>query len=220
LKGTTVFSTIAQKVLVGLSGLLLCGFLVVHLAGNLLIYSQAGNYEAYNHYAHAIHASPLLVVAEIVLLVLFLAHIVLTINLVLKNRASRPQGYAVKRSKRGRSRVTAHNVMHWTGFVVLAFILLHLADLRFGLRFPEQPGVEPAERALHVLHDPFSASLYTAGSLLLGYHLYHGFQSAFETIGASSPRAIPTIRFVGAVFATIVALGFASFPVWVNLFSK
>ena len=216
-----IFSTtIVQKVVVGLSGLLLCGFLIVHLLGNLLLYSRAGDYQAYNDYAHAIHANPLLPVAEIVLLILFLAHVILTIALVLRNRKARPQGYAVKRSKRGKSAVVAHNVMHWTGFVVLAFILLHLLDFRFGVRYADDPAMPRAHRALMVLHDPLSASLYTIGSLLLGYHLYHGINSAFETLGAGNSRVTPYVRGLGATFALIVAVGFASFPIWVNVFLR
>ena len=216
-----IFSTtIAQKVLVGLSGLMLCGFLVVHLVGNLLIYSPADDYKVYNDYAHAIHTNPLLPAFEIVLLALFLTHVALSIATVVRNRMARPQAYAVKRSKRGKSRLTAHNVMHWTGLVVLAFVLLHLLDFRFAVRYPEQPGVTPAHRALLILHDPLSASLYTVGSLLLGYHLYHGFQSAFETLGAANPRVTPFVRRAGAVFALVVAVGFASFPIWVNLFAR
>ena len=213
-------TTVAQKILVGLSGLLLCGFLVAHLAGNFLIYSPADDYKAYNDYAHALHASPLLPIAEIGLLVVFLAHVILTIVMIVKNRQARPEGYAVKRSKRGRSAVTAHNVMHWTGFVVLGFVVLHLMDFRFRLRFPEQPGVAPAQRAIQILHDPVTASVYTLGSLLLGYHLYHGLESAFESLGASNERLRPKLRLASLVFAVVVAVGFASFPVWANVFMK
>jgi succinate dehydrogenase / fumarate reductase cytochrome b subunit len=220
LKVNTISTTIAQKLVVGLSGLLLIGFLVVHLAGNFLIYSREGDYRAYNEYAHAIHSNPLLPVAEIALLALFLVHVALTVVLVLKNRRARPQGYEVKRSKRGKSALVAHNVMHWTGFVVLAFVVLHLADFRFGLRYPDQPGQSPAHRALMILHDPLSATLYTVGSLLLGYHLYHGFQSGFQTLGLSNPRTIGALRLLGTVLAVVLAAGFASFPVWVNFFSK
>lgn len=220
MKGNSVTTTIGYKLIVGLSGLLLCGFLVVHLTGNFLIYSSAGDYEAYNHYAHALHSLALLPIAEVGLLVLFLVHVLLTIHLVMRNRASRPEGYEVKRSKRGAAALTAHNVMHWSGFIVLAFILLHLADFRFALRHPMVEGQSPAHRALEILHDPLTASVYTIGSLLLGYHLYHGFQSAFQTLGATNPRVQPAIRIVGAIFAIVVGLGFASFPVWVNLFSK
>ena len=213
-------STIVQKVVIGLSGLALCGFLVAHLAGNLLIYLPEGNYEAYNEYAHALHANPLLPVAEIVLYIFFLAHIAITIRAVLANRAARPDGYAVKRSKRGKSAVTPHNVMHITGLVVLAFLVLHLLDLRFDVRFPASAYAEPSDRALAVLKDPLSAGLYTVGSLLLGYHLWHGFQSGFQTLGAQHPRVTPALKTLGIVFAIVVAVGFASFPVWGFFFSR
>lgn len=220
MKANLLTTTIAQKIIVGLSGLLLCGFLIVHLAGNLLIYLPSGNYAAYNAYAHAIHANALLPVAEIGLLVLFLMHIALTLHLVFKNRSARPHGYAVKRSKRGKTAVSAQNVMHWTGVVVLAFLILHMLDVRFGVRFPEEAGVLPSQRILQVLHDPLSATLYTLGSLLLGYHLYHGFRSGFETLGAANRKITPYLDRIGLVFAVIVALGFASFPLWANFILK
>jgi succinate dehydrogenase / fumarate reductase cytochrome b subunit len=213
-------TTVAQKILVGVTGLLLCGFLVAHLAGNFLIYAPAESYKAYNDYAHAIHANPVLPVLEIGLLAVFLAHVALTIWMVIQNRQARPQGYAVKRSKRGRGALTAHNVMHWTGLVVLGFVVLHLLDFRFRVRFPEQPGVSPAERAIHILHDPLSAAVYTVGSLLLGYHLYHGLKSGFESLGASNERLRPRLRLASVAFAVIIAVGFASFPVWAQLFMK
>jgi succinate dehydrogenase / fumarate reductase cytochrome b subunit len=198
---------------------MLCGFLVAHLAGNMLFYVPDG-YASYNDYAHAIHANPLLPVAEIVLYALFIAHIVYTIRIVLANRAARPQGYAVKRSKRGKSALTPHNVMHVSGLIVLAFLVLHLLDLRFDVRFPAEAYATPAARALAVLADPLSATLYTIGSLLLGYHLWHGFRSGFQTIGANHPRVNNAIKLLGIVFAITIALGFASFPVWGLLFLR
>lgn len=215
-----IYSTIAHKVTIGVSGLLLCGFLATHLLGNLLIYAPADNFKAYNDYAHALHANPLLPIAEIGLLVLFVAHILITTLTVVRNSQARPVRYAVKRSKRGKTAAAAHNIMHLTGVVVLAFIVLHILDMRLGIRFPEVDGVSPAERALQVLHDPLSASLYTLGSLLLGYHVFHGFSSSFQTLGFNHPKYLPLVRRVGVAFAAIVALGFASFPIWANFIRK
>ena len=212
--------TVEAVSVVGAGDVLVAQFIVAHLAGNFLIYVPADDYKAYNDYAHAIHANPALPALEIGLLVVFLAHVVLTIAMVVQNRKARPQGYAVKRSKRGRSGATAHNVMHWTGFVVLGFVVLHLMDFRFRVRFPEQPGVSPAERAIHILLDPVSGTVYTVGSLLLGYHLYHGLKSAFESLGASNERLRPRLRVASIAFAVIIAVGFASFPVWAQLFMK
>lgn len=220
MNGKVATTSVAHKIIVGLSGLLLCGFLVAHLAGNFLIYLPADGYKAYNDYAHGLHSLSVLPVVEIGLLAVFLGHVVYAFVTWSRNRGARPQKYAVQRSKRGATGVSAQNVMQWSGIVVLAFILLHLVDMRFGLRFPERPGVTPAERALAVLHDPLSASVYFVGSLLLGYHLFHGFQSAFQSLGFASERMLPKLRVVGILFAALVAVGFASFPFWANVILK
>lgn len=220
MKGKVATTSVAHKIIVGLTGLLLCGFLVAHLIGNFLIYLPANGYKAYNDYAHALHAMALLPIIEIGLLAVFLGHVVYALVTWARNRGARPDSYAVKRSKRGATAVSAQNIMQWSGIVVLAFILLHLVDMRFGIRFPEQQFVTPADRALAVLHDPLSAGVYFVGSLLLGYHLFHGFQSAFQSLGLASERALPKIRMVGILFAAIVAVGFASFPFWANVILK
>ena len=219
MKGNSALSSVAQKLVIGISGLLLCGFVAAHLAGNLLLYITDGNYKAFNEYAKNLHDFALLPVIEIGLLVLFLVHIVLTLWMQLQSSKARPEGYAVKKSKQGRGAVAAQNIMHLSGLVVLAFILLHLADLRFGLRFNED-GLSPAQTVLQVLRDPVSAMFYTIGPLLLGYHLFHGFQSSFQSLGLGGDRFMRIVKIVGAVFAVVVAVGFASLPIWVTLLRK
>ena len=216
MKVKLAYTTIAQKLVVGLSGLLLVGFLITHLAGNMLLYSSSGDHKLYNDYAHVLHSNPLLPVAEYTLLAIFLAHIVISLTLVVRNRRARPQGYAVKQSKRGKSAVTAHNIMHVTGLIVLAFILLHLLDFQTSVTHPHLDGELPAQRTIEILRSPLSASVYTLGVLLLGYHLYHGIQSGFQTLGASNPKVTPYIRALGVFLAVVFALGFASFPIWAN----
>jgi succinate dehydrogenase / fumarate reductase cytochrome b subunit len=219
LKGNPVFSSVAQKIVIGVTGLLLCGFVAAHLAGNLLLYSTDGNYKAFNEYAKNLHDISVLPVIEIGLLVLFLVHVVVTLWMQLKGSQARPEGYAVKKSKQGRGSIAAQNVMHLSGLIVLAFVLLHLADLRFDLRFNAE-GLSPAQTVLQVLRDPVSAMFYTIGPLLLGYHLFHGFQSSFQSMGIGGERFMKTIKIVGIVFAVVVAIGFASLPVWVTLLEK
>jgi succinate dehydrogenase / fumarate reductase cytochrome b subunit len=141
----------------------------------------------------------------------------LTLHLHAKNKAARPESYEVRKSKRGHLATTASNIMHVSGLIVLAFVVLHLIDFRFDLRMPGPVGEEPAERTLRVLHDPITASVYVIGSLLLGYHLLHGFLSAFQSLGVEHPRAVRAARVAGIAFAALVAVGFASFPLWANL---
>lgn len=205
-------SSLGRKWVMGLTGLLLIGFTVIHLAGNLLLYVGFSNY---NHYAHSLHSRPALVLfAEIGLMVLFLSHIFIAIQLTGKNRRSRPQHYALTRSKQTRSKASPSAVMFISGAVILGFVLLHLSDFRFEIRHPGSAGEEPADKALRLLQDPISGVVYFVGSLLLGWHLLHGFQSVFQTFGLTHPKYTPWIKKFGVVLAIILGLGFASFPVW------
>lgn len=210
------FSTsIGKKIIMALTGLALCGFLIVHLGGNLLLYVGP---EEYNHYAHALHAQKILLpVAEIGLLVLFLGHILLAFKTNSENIASRPIDYAMKQSKmeEGALGAPASSVMYATGIVVLLFLLLHLADFKFELRHTgEIKNLEPFAKARVLLGDWITLLVYLVGSAVLGYHVLHGFQSAFQTLGCSHPRYTPMIKFLSFVFAVIVAVGFGSFPLW------
>ena len=207
-------STIGLKVLVGLTGLFLCGFLVTHLAGNLLLYKSA---EDYDHYADALHANPLLPFAEVGLFAAFVVHIALTILLVVRTRRARPAGYAALRSKQGKPRFSPSKTMAISGVIVLVFLALHLIDFRFGLRLPGPTGEGEFDRTLRILQHPVTLVTYTIGSLLVGYHVNHGFQSAFQSLGANHPKFSPLIKRAGLIFSVAVALGFASFPIWANV---
>lgn len=214
---TVLKSSLGKKFVMAITGLLLCGFLVVHLAGNLLLYVSP---EAYNNYAHSLHKQEwLILVAEVGLLVLFLAHVFLAVSTTRMNWAARGKGYAMKESKRQDRIIPAENWMFTSGAVVLGFILLHLADFRFGVRLPApSPTEEPFDKALRILKDPVSAAVYTVGCFILGLHLWHGFSSALQTIGLNHPRYWKLIRCVGIIFAVVIAAGFISFPVvWANL---
>ncbi len=208
-------SSIGRKFVMGLTGLLLIGFVIVHLAGNLLLYVGI---EDYNNYAHALHSKPgLVLVAEIGLLALFLAHILIAVGITRENRAARPEGYQMRRSKQNRTAATPSALMFVSGAILLGFILLHLADFRFHLRNPGPDGEEPFAKALRLLQDPVSAGVYFVGSLFLGWHLVHGFQSVFQTLGWNHPKYTPLIKKAGVALAVVLALGFASFPVWAML---
>ncbi len=208
----TLGSTLGQKLLMAITGLGLILFVIGHLTGNLLLYLGM---DAYNEYAYALHANEnLLHVVEIGLLLLFVGHIYFAIKVSREHRKARPQGYAMRRSKQNRSPLYASNIMLFSGLIILGFVLLHLADLRFNLRHTVGPGVEPATHTLLVLQDPISGTVYFLGSLFLGYHLWHAFESLFQTFGWNHPRYTPWIKRLGILLAIILGVGFASFPVW------
>jgi len=212
-------SSIGKKFVMGITGLLLSGFLVAHLAGNLLLYVGP---DAYNHYAHALHEQKiLLAVAEVGLFVLFLAHLTIATVTTKENKSARKQEYTVKETKQKAPLLAffPHNWMWITGVIVLGFVLLHLADFRLGLRNPGPEGEEPFDKAVRLLHDPITFVGYIAGVFVLGLHLSHGFSSAFQSLGLSHPKYNKFISCAGTAFAIIVAVGFASFPIWAVLFN-
>ena len=211
-------SSIGQKFVMGLTGLLLCGFLVTHLAGNLLLFAGA---EPFNHYAHALHSQwELLAVAEFGLVVLFLAHVYLAVTTTIGNYRARRDFYVLKQSKVPGRIIGANSWMFASGSVVLGFVILHLIDLRLGLRsslhyLPEENLEAPFNNTLAALSDPISRVVYFVGAIVLGVHLSHGFASAFQSLGLNHPKYTPLIKIIGKIFGVIIAVGFASIVVFV-----
>jgi len=209
---------VGQKVGMAVSGLLLCGFLVVHLAGNLLLYKSD---EAYNTYAETLHKQPWLEVAETGLFLLLFTHIGLGFRTHFGNRSARDVGYARKQTKKTNSVLIfdPSTLMFPTGLVVLLFLALHMIDMKLQLN----PSVDyaaaatAAGQARAVLQTGLSAVVYILGSLCLGVHLTHGVSSAFQSLGIEHPKYNLAIRVISVVFGAIIALGFVSFPITVNL---
>lgn len=204
----------------GVTGLLLCGFLVGHLAGNLLLF--AGQHE-FDKYAAWIHNNELTPLAELGLLVLFLAHVYLAFVTTLENREARKVAYARKESKIPERSLAfpPSNWMFLSGSIVLLFVLLHLADLRMGVRpdiaYPEWNEEAPPMYVMtvRVLSNPVSRVIYILGTIFLGFHLSHGFSSAFQSLGLSHPKYTPLIKSIGILFAVVIGAGFAALPVLV-----
>ncbi|MCB1214423.1 MAG: succinate dehydrogenase cytochrome b subunit [Deltaproteobacteria bacterium] len=204
-------SKIGQKILVAITALGLVFFSIIHLAGNLLLYVGK---DAYNTYAHTLHSNPrLLLVVEIGLLITFALHIIIAINLSRQNRQARKNKYAVQASKQGRTPITPSLWMPFSGIIILGFLLLHVSEFTFKLRHPTE-GMEPFARTWFILKDPISAIVYMIGSLFVGFHLWHGFQSIFQSLGLRHRSFTPIIEKIGMALAVFLALGFVSFPFW------
>jgi succinate dehydrogenase / fumarate reductase cytochrome b subunit len=206
---------VGKKFVMGITGLLLCGFLVAHLAGNLLLYVGP---DAYNRYAHGLHSqAALLFVAEIILYFLFISHIYLAFHTTAENRAARGHRYEVRRSKLDAAPRTTSSPLHpeaWmfiSGAIVLFFLIVHLAQFAWEIWLPGPPGEEPFAKAIRILRDNVTAVIYLVGVVILGIHLWHGFSSAFQSLGITHPRYEGLIKWAGVAFATVMGLGFASF---------
>ena len=207
-------STIGQKALVGITGLALIGFLVTHLAGNLFMYAgdEGASFNAYSKGLHDLGV--LLYIAEIVLLTLFVTHIALVARLVMKQRKAGGAGrYAVARSKRdeGALQAKSSKMMTLTGSILLVFLVVHIWDFRLQL----EPGDNLFEMVRSALKEPWRVVLYVAGSFTVGWHIFHGFQSAFRSLGLNHSALTPGLSKVGSLLAVLFGLGFASFPLWI-----
>jgi succinate dehydrogenase / fumarate reductase, cytochrome b subunit len=210
-------SSVGTKLLIGLTGLLLFAYLLLHLAGNLLVF--AGR-DIFNKYAHALVSNPLVIPAEIGLIGVFLLHIYKTVGMWLRNRAARPVAYEKKAWAGHTSRKSvASTTMIWTGLVTLFFVGVHLQQFKFGAWY--EIG-DPAIRDLYrteteVFRSPLWVGAYVFCMVLVGLHLRHGIASAFQSLGADHPIYTKRIVAVGTIVAVAIAAGFAVIPVWVYL---
>lgn len=204
-------SSLGRKYVMAVSGLGLVLFLVVHLAGNLTLF--LGN-DLFNAYAHALESNPLLPLLEAGLAAVFLVHIALAVWLIVQNRAARRAKYHAELGMGGTvGQSFASATMAITGPIVLVFLLIHIYDFRISKLFVDE-GYDLAVAIRERLASPLGAAIYFIGVLALGVHLWHGFQSAFQTLGLSHPRARLVILWLGRGLAVALFLGFASFPFW------
>jgi len=214
---TTVLSTsVGRKFVMGLTGLFLCLFLVIHLAGNLLLYVGP---EAYDRYAHTLHEQQaFLVFSQILLYSAFFLHLYLAFTLSTSNVMSRFKSYKTKVSKRDdrmiASVVAPEAWMFRSGAIVLLFLIVHLIDFKFEIGWAIlESETSPYAKAGVILRDVWRAVIYLLGSVVLGVHVSHGFASAFQSLGVSHPKYTPCIKWCSIAFGWIIAIGFASFPI-------
>ncbi|MBI1747788.1 MAG: succinate dehydrogenase cytochrome b subunit [Acidobacteria bacterium] len=217
------WSSIGKKFLMGFTGLLLAAFVTLHLLGNLTILLGKG--EAFNQYAHALERMQWLVVAmEIGLAAVFLIHIVAAVFFVLGNRTARPLSYQKVATAGNPSRKSASSAtMIYTGVLLLAFTVSHLKTFKFGPGMAQGYAVQLHGETVRDLYrlvvEIFSNKWYVIGyvvaMILLGFHLRHGFWSAFQSLGVYHPRFTPAIRALGVSLAVALAFGFVFLPLWV-----
>lgn len=211
----TFSSSIGKKYLVAASGLALVGFLIVHLAGNLTLFADADG-SAFDAYAHALEANPLLPLAEIALAGLFAGHIALAITVSMQNREATTQRYRV-RTTLGRA-TPASRSMIVTGILLLVFLVIHLWDFRIQAMFNGWTDGTLAGMVKTRLSSPIGMVIYSVGSILVGVHLSHGIRSTFQSLGVHHPRFQPLLRNGGIALAVLLGLGFLSFPIVVFFF--
>lgn len=196
------------------AGVFLMLFLVTHLATNLLLLKPDGG-DAFKEAVIFLLDNPAIKIMEYVLFAGFIVHIIIGIIIEIRNRRSRPVGYYVA----GKSGTSAFSkFMIHTGVVVLFFLILHLYHFFFvkvGLRDVYAPAANSTDfyaMVMHVFQNPFIVAIYVVSVIILGLHLKHAFQSAFQTFGLNHTKYTPAIKAVGVVYAVLITLGFAAIP--------
>lgn len=223
---TFITSSIGQKIIMSLTGLFLIIFLVVHLAGNLqLIQNDEGR--SFNVYAHFMTTNPLIKFTSYGLYFFILLHAVQGILLAKKNRDARGSvRYAVTSNK---NVSWASKQMALLGTLIFVFLVIHMGDFWYQMKFTnnlsmqEYDGVDYAVKDLYAkvsvtFKQPWFVVLYVVSMVVLAFHLLHGFQSAFQTLGINHNKYTPVIKFIGKVYAIVIPTAFAVIPLYFYFF--
>lgn len=219
-------TSIGRKFLMSISGLFLMVFLIVHLSVNLLlIFDDSG--ELFNQGAHFMVTNPAIRIMEPILALGFVIHIIWSFFISLQNMKARPIGY--NKLNNSKSSAWASRNMLVLGALVLVFLVMHIMDFYWKIRYTGSPSLSPVdvggtemENTYALVAGLFKSSLvyciiYIVGAALLGFHLGHGFWSSFQTIGLANKVWLKRLQFVGQIFAILIAVGFSIIPLYFQI---
>jgi succinate dehydrogenase / fumarate reductase cytochrome b subunit len=207
-------STNGKKVVMAVTGLMMFGFVVGHMLGNLQMYESPEHINAYGHFLHSL--GELLWLERGIILLAIALHITATIQLALRSKAARPIGYSRKQAINSSY---ASRTMYWSGPIVLAFIILHLLQFTAGYLHPQAqfvPG-DVYHNVVSGFHVWWVSAWYIFAISLLGLHLSHGLWSMFQSVGLAHPRISPLLKIAAKSIAFIIVLGYISIPISVLL---
>jgi len=210
-------SSVGRKIVMAITGLMLLGFLIIHLCGNSLIY-----FGWINAYGERLHSMPPLVWGfRLFMLGVFILHVFFGIQLTLENNSARPQAYAVKKNLRASF---SGRTMIWTGLLIVAFLIYHLLHFTARMTNPEiSTGIDAMGRldvfkmVVLSFNNLAISGTYIAAMIILALHLTHGIQSFVQTFGLNNDKTIPVVEKVGTGAAFILFLGYAAIPIVIIL---
>lgn len=206
-------SSLGKKVVMAVTGLLMVGFVLGHMVGNLQLFVGP---ERLNAYAHLLHGplAELVWGARVVLLGAVVLHATAAWQLARRAEAARPVDYA---GRVPQVSTLASRTMRWGGVLLAAFIVFHLLHFTTGQAHPEFVQGDVYRNVIVGFRQPAAAIFYLLAMAGLGLHLYHGIWSSPRTLGLTPPTPAPLHRRVALVIAVVVAVGFAAVPLAVML---
>lgn len=209
-------STVAMKALMAVSGLIMIGYLLAHMYGNLKVFAGA---DAFNEYAHHLRTlgqpilpyEGLLWIIRVVLVAAVVAHAISAVSLW--RRSNRARGgskrYYSKQARSGVQRSYASFTLRWGGIIILLFVIYHLLHLTFNAIHPGGAAPDPYGRVVNGFQIVWVVLAYTVALLAVGFHLRHGTWSALTTLGANtSAAARRRLNILAYVVAGLVTVGF------------
>lgn len=217
-----LISGIGRKVIMSLTGLFLILFLVIHLLGNLqLLYDDGG--DAFNIYSHFMAENPLIQLVSKANFFFILLHAFVSYTLMAKNRKARPIGYKVSAGAATSS--WSSRSMSLLGTLIFIFLIVHLKGFWFEFKYGTVSttvidGIEMHDSYKWVIEayaNPILSSFYIISMIVLGFHLWHGFASAFQSLGINHLKYTGFIQFLGKVYAISIPALFAIIPIWIYL---
>jgi succinate dehydrogenase / fumarate reductase cytochrome b subunit len=208
-------SSVGKKLIMGLTGLFLSIFLIEHLAANLLAIKSK---ESFNEFCEFMAGTTNLInitirFVEVGLFLIIIYHITNGIRLWFHNKAARAQGYAV--SKPGASSSFFSRFMIQSGSIIFIFLVIHLRTFFFPSRFDlnSVAHADMHQSLVNAFVDPVYSGFYIFALILLSFHLIHGVQSAFQTLGIRN-KYTPFLKGLGIAFSVLMCLGFAVVPIY------
>jgi succinate dehydrogenase / fumarate reductase cytochrome b subunit len=198
--------SIGKKYIMGISGLGLCVFALVHLSGNFLLLKGQAQFNAYADILH--NKIPGFVAVELGLAACFILHMWMGISLAFQNRKARPQAYAVKKSN---TSTLGSLTMAYTGTYFILFLIIHLLNIKFAI-LPKpvvDPSLDKFTVTAMVLAEPMWSLFYVVSSVILGIHLSHGFYSAFQSLGLANEKTTKTLLLSARIYGVVIAVGYS-----------
>lgn len=208
-------STVGKKTIMAVSGLIMLGYLAVHMLGNLKIFFGPGEFDHYAHWLRTLgepflHHEWALWIVRLVLVAAVVLHAVSAYQLSRRDIRARPVGYAHKRRRAS----YATRTMRWGGTILALFIVWHILDLTTGTVHSGgfQAG-HPYQNVVDTFSTWYGNVIYIVAMLAMGLHVQHGFWSAAQTLGVGSAARDRILKTLAVVFAVVLTAGFVSVPI-------
>lgn len=211
-------STVGRKIVNGLTGVLLCIYILAHMVANTLIIFNPMGFNLYAHFLMSLGV--LLIIIEILLVLVFVFHAITAISVWWSKQRARPENYHTVKSAGGPSRKTFSSMtMIYGGVLMVAFLVWHVATMKYG----HHTTIVHDGTEMHNLYQTVVGQFTQAWVMIpyeiimitLGFHLWHGFWSSFQSLGLNHPKYTPIIDAVGYIFAIVIAAGFLAVPPYI-----